>query len=139
VKKVYPYVMALALVSGSTVYGSAQTAYSGRQLYQPVVANAFFDDRDRDWKEGQKRAQEIGYQDGLQDGRGDFDHHRGFRMERNGSYKNANHGYDGRYGDRGRYREAYREAYARGYHEGYYAQQHDQERERQREEHENPR
>ena len=123
-RKFYPYVMALALMSSGAIYGSAQTANSGHQLYQPVAANAFFDDRDRDreraWEEGRRRAQEVGREDGLNDGRRDFESHRNFQPTRGGGYKHGDHGYDGRFGERDRYREAYREAYARGYHEGYY-------------------
>jgi hypothetical protein len=114
VKKFYPYVMALALMSASAVYGLAQTAYGG----QPV-ANAFFQEH-REWEEGRRRAQEVGHEDGFNDGRRDFDTHHSFRPTHDGNYKHADHGFDGRFGDRDRYREAYREAYARGYHEGYY-------------------
>lgn len=120
-RKSYPYVIALALISGGAIYGSAQTTYSGHP-----VANAFFDEHDRDhdrgWKEGQKRAQEIGYQDGLNDGRHDFESRRDFRPERGGAYKHGDHGYDRRFGDKNRYKEEYRRAYSRGYQEGYHRQ-----------------
>ncbi len=115
-KKFYPYAMALALMSGSAIYGSAQTAYSGRP-----VASAFLDDRDHhEWEEGRRRAEEVGHEDGFNDGRHDFDTHHSFRPTQDGNYKHADHGFDGRFGDRERYREAYREAYSRGYEEGYH-------------------
>jgi hypothetical protein len=111
--------MALALMSGCAIYGSAQTAYSGRPM-----ATAFFDDHDRDheraWEEGRRRAQEIGFQDGQHDGRSDFDKRHHFQPTHGGAYRHGDHGYDGHFGDKERYIEAYREAYSRGYHEGFY-------------------
>lgn len=133
-RKFYPYVMALALMSGSAIYGSAQTAYSR----QPA-ANAFLDDRDHErWEEGRKRAQEVGHEDGFNDGRRDLENHRPFQPMRTGNYKHGDHGYDGRYGDRRRYIDEYRQAYTVGYQEGYKHEEHEQDRERQHE-HENPR
>jgi flagellar biosynthesis/type III secretory pathway protein FliH len=112
--------MTLALMSSSAVYGLAQTTYDG----QPVAKVAFFEEHEHSWEEGQRRAREMGYQDGLSDGRHDFDHHRGFRMERNGAYRNADHGYERRFGDKVRYQEEYRHAYERGYREGFHQEEH---------------
>ena len=123
-RKFYPYVMALALMSGSAIYGSAQTAYSR----QPAV-NAFLDDRDHErWEEGRRRAQEVGHEDGFNDGRRDFESHRSFAPTHTENYKHPDHGYDARF-DKTRYREEYRQAYSAGYQEGY-------SREHGREEHE---
>lgn len=113
-KKIHPYVMTLVLMAGGAVYGAAQTTYSG-----PPVVKAFFDEHER-WEEGRAQAQQMGFQDGMHDGRADFEHRRKFHPTEDGSYKHADHGYDRRYGDRGRYQQEYREAYERGYRQGYY-------------------
>ena len=94
-------------------YGMAQTAYEGR----PYYGNGFFDDRY--WGEGLKVAERFGFEDGVNDGRNDFLGGRRFRPEHSGNYKHADHGYDGRFGDKGRYKDVYRHAYQRGYEEGY--------------------
>jgi hypothetical protein len=126
VRKFYPYAIALVLMLGGAIYGSAQTQYSGqeingfgRQLYRTVAANAFLDEHDRHWEEGRRRAAEVGREDGFHDGASDREHHREFRPRATGAYKHGDHGYDGRYGDRGRYRDAYREAYFHAYEEAY--------------------
>lgn len=126
-RKFYHYATALALMLGGAIYGSAQTAYNGqeingfgRQLYQPVAANAFLDDRDRHWEEGRKRAREVGREDGFRDGLSDREHRREFQPRHGAAYKRGDRGYDDRYGDKRRYVEAYREAYSQGYEEGYH-------------------
>ena len=120
-KKVYPYALTLALLASGAVYGSAQSAPGA----QPLV-KVFFQghDHDRDhrrWEEAERRARETGYQDGLHDGRWDFDHHRHFRLKDKASYKRGDHGYEDRFGDRHHYQEVYRKEYERGYREGYHA------------------
>jgi hypothetical protein len=122
VRKSYPYVLALALISSGAIYGSAQTTYSGRP-----AANAFFDDQNRGWEEGRRRAQEAGHEDGFNDGRADFNSHHSYRPTNGRNYKHGDRGYDGRFGDRNRYRDEYRQAYAQGYHEGYYEREHGRE------------
>lgn len=119
-KRIYSYALALALISGSAMYGSAQTAYG--HPYQGNCANGFFDRDDygnRGWHDAQRMAEQYGYQDGLNDGTGDFNNHHSFRPTHGGNYKHADRGYDRRFGDKDRYRDAYRRAYARGYQEGY--------------------
>jgi len=106
--------MTLALLSSGAVYGSAQTTYNGQPL-----TKVLFQGHER-WEEGRKQAQDIGYHDGLHDGRWDLDHHRPFRLEKEASFRNADHGYQPFYGDRARYQEEYRHAYERGYREGYH-------------------
>ena len=127
-KRFYPYLVALALMSGGAVYGSAQTAYGqpnfgvDRQPYQTISGNGFFDHggwgRD-DWNEGRRVAQDQGFRDGTIDGRKDWDRHAGFRPTHNESYKHADRGYDRHFGDKGRYKEEYRQAYTRGYEDAY--------------------
>ncbi len=84
---------------------------------------SFFDHDDHwgseHWEEVRRIAQDYGFRDGAQDGRNDFFSHRDFRPARNGSYKHADHGYERRFGDKGRYKDIYREAYQRGYEDGY--------------------
>ncbi len=50
----------------------------------------------------------------------DREHHREFRPRLTGAYKHGDHGYDGRFGDKIRYRDDYRHAYLHGYEEGYH-------------------
>jgi hypothetical protein len=114
------------LMLGGAIYGSAQTQYSGqeingfgRQLYRTVAANAFLDERDHRWEEGRRRAAEVGREDGFHDGISDREHRREFRPRDTGAYRHGDHGYDGRYGDKGRYRDVYRESYFHAYEEAY--------------------
>ena len=64
-------------------------------------------------------AHQIGYNDGVNDGRIDRRFNRGYRPERDGNFKHADHGYDRYYGDKGAYREAYRDGYLEGYRSGF--------------------
>lgn len=64
-------------------------------------------------------AHQIGYNDGVNDGRIDRRFNRGYRPERDGNFKHADHGYDRYYGDKGAYREAYRDGYLAGYRSGF--------------------
>ena len=114
-KKISPYVLTLALLSSGAVYGAAQSAPGA----QPLV-KAFFQEREHERWEGERQAREMGYQDGLHDGRWDFEHHRPFRLEEEATFRRADHGYEDRFGDRHRYQEEFRRAYERGYHEGYH-------------------
>lgn len=68
---------------------------------------------------GHNQASQFGYQDGLNDGRHDsFARHK-FRPEKARNYKHGDRGYNSRFGDKNRYRDAYREAYLRGYRQGF--------------------
>jgi len=64
-------------------------------------------------------AHHIGYNDGVNDGRIDRRFNRGYRPERDGNFKHADHGYDHYYGNKGAYREAYRDGYLEGYRSGF--------------------
>jgi hypothetical protein len=64
-------------------------------------------------------AYDIGYRDGLDDGRKDLDHHKEFDPDNHGSYRDADHGYRDSYGDKGAYRREYRTGFSRGYQDGY--------------------
>ena len=115
-------VAALALVLGVAMRAPAQTYSAAQPGLLQVGGYGFFDEHhNHEYWEGMRHtAEDNGFRDGMQDGRSDFFSHRGFRMERNGAYRNADHGYDRQFGDRGRYQEFYREAYRRGYEEGYH-------------------
>lgn len=116
-KRLHVYAMAIALAAGGAVGARAQTL-----AYPPFAQTgfSFFDHDDhRGWEEARRVAQDYGFRDGAQDGRNDFFSHRDFRPARNGSYKHADHGYERRFGDKGRYKDIYREAYQRGYEDGY--------------------
>ena len=65
------------------------------------------------------QARQIGYQDGLADGRSDRATGHSFRPTQDDNYKNASRGYNSSMGDKQTYKNAYREGYARGYPEGY--------------------
>lgn len=90
-------------------------------------------DRDRDrnnnsgYNNGQYRggnnpweqARQVGYQDGVADGRSDRATGHSYRPTHDDNYKNASRGYVSSMGDKQTYKNAYREGYARGYPEGY--------------------
>jgi hypothetical protein len=65
------------------------------------------------------QARQVGYQDGLADGRSDRATGHSFRPTQDDNYKNASRGYNSSMGDKQTYKNAYREGYARGYPEGY--------------------
>lgn len=65
------------------------------------------------------QARQIGYQDGIADGRSDRASGHSFRPTHDDNYKNASRGYDSSMGDKQTYKNMYREGYAKGYPEGY--------------------
>jgi hypothetical protein len=65
------------------------------------------------------QARQIGYQDGVADGRNDRATGHSFRPTQDDNYKNASRGHNSSMGDKQTYKNAYREGYARGYPEGY--------------------
>ena len=68
---------------------------------------------------GNNAAQQVGYQDGINDGRQDRQTGHSFRPQQQQAYKNADHNYSAAYGDRQQYKDAYRVAYQQGYQQGY--------------------
>jgi hypothetical protein len=64
-------------------------------------------------------AHQIGYNDGVNDGRIDRRFNRGYRPERDGNFKHADHGYDHYYGNKRAYQAAYRDGYLEGYRSGF--------------------
>lgn len=70
---------------------------------------------------GSNVADNTGYRDGLEKGRGDAAARRSFNPERHDVYRDADHGYGSRLGSKDLYKQQYRDAFRRGYEEGYRA------------------
>src|SRR5690348_6427611 len=64
-------------------------------------------------------ASDYGYQDGVTQGMHDRQRGRRSRVDDQPNYKQADRGYEGKFGDHDRYRQTYRQAYERGYDRGY--------------------
>ena len=71
----------------------------------------------RDFRDVERFAYDNGYRQGFSHGERDAADRRGYRIDRDRDYRNADGGY--RYGDRGDYRRFYRNGYESGYAEGY--------------------
>lgn len=113
------------LITGALVLGNAAFAMAQGWGYPQ--------DRDRDWDHdrdrggyygdygnrgyGYNNARQFGFQDGLNDGRGDRMSGHSFRPTHDGNYKHADRGFNG--GDRNYYKSMYRQAYEQGYQQGY--------------------
>lgn len=68
-------------------------------------------------------ASQIGYEDGLIDGRKDLRANKPFRPDKHDRYEDANHGYRSDYGNKKLYKQQYRQAYTNGYQDGYHGEQ----------------
>lgn len=64
--------------------------------------------------------QQMGYQDGYQQGLGDRNNGHSFRPTTHGYYSDGDHGYSSAWGSKGQYQQIYRQAYMNGYQRGYY-------------------
>jgi len=64
-------------------------------------------------------AEQIGFQDGLRDGRSDRMTGHSFRPTHDDNYHNADRGYSGGFGSKQAYKDTYRMGYERGYQQGY--------------------
>ena len=64
-------------------------------------------------------AQQQGYSYGLNTGASDAQRGQSFDPQRSHYYRNANDGYNSRYGNRGQYQQAFRQGFLQGYREGY--------------------
>ncbi|MGZ4814407.1 MAG: hypothetical protein ACXVZV_03300, partial [Terriglobales bacterium] len=62
---------------------------------------------------------QIGYQDGLNDGRSDRMTGHSFRPTQDDNYKNADRGYSSAFGAKQIYKDTYRQGYEQGYQQGY--------------------
>ena len=59
--------------------------------------------------------QDRGYRDGLDEGRSDVDKNKSYDINRHDNYRDADKGYNSRYGDKQDYRSGYREGFRSGY------------------------
>jgi hypothetical protein len=64
-------------------------------------------------------AAEVGFRDGLAQGRDDAGDRRRFDPVRASRYRSGDHDYNNRYGSRDDYRREYRAAFQQGYEQGY--------------------
>jgi hypothetical protein len=64
-------------------------------------------------------AAQIGYQDGINDGRNDRVTGHSFRPTQDDNYKDASRGYSSAFGDKQSYKNTYRQGYEQGYQQGY--------------------
>lgn len=76
-------------------------------------------DRDRGASNGGRQAEDVGYRDGMNDGRHDRQTGHSFRPTNDDNYKNADRGYSSSMGSKQQYKDTYRRGYERGYNEGY--------------------
>jgi hypothetical protein len=81
-------------------------------------------DRDRDdrapvYREERTPAFNNGYQDGLQKGREDAEHHKSFDPMRHDWFRDADHHYNSHFGPKDAYRPAYRDGFRAGYQTGF--------------------
>jgi hypothetical protein len=66
-----------------------------------------------------RSAYENGYRDGVRAGERDARSGQRYDVDDNGLYRDADRGYDGRYGSRGQYRQTYRRGFEQGYRDAY--------------------
>lgn len=71
------------------------------------------------YSRGGNPAQQVGFQDGVNDGRSDRQSGHSFRATQQQAFKHADHNYSTAYGDRQQYQNMYRQAYQQGYQQGY--------------------
>src|SRR5579884_2260632 len=76
-------------------------------------------DRGRNGGHEMRQAENIGYEDGVNDGRHDRETGHSFRPTHDDNYKNATRGYNSSFGSKLAYKDTYRRGYERGYQEGY--------------------
>lgn len=77
------------------------------------------DYRDGGWGRYGSPAYSTGFQDGVERGTRDRQTGHSYRPTQHGAYRDADHGYDSRYGDRDTYKQQYREGFLQGYRQGY--------------------
>ena len=137
--KIWGAVLTLSLLSGIGVStastAQAQQQYGNGNWYQRDRDDQR--DRDRDNNRGERRgrnwdrygnyggsfqlrqtALNAGYNEGIKQGRKDRGRRRHSDFRDNSSYRNADHDYNSRLGDRELYRRYYREGFENGYNDG---------------------
>ena len=106
-------IAALAIGAAATAVAQDRRGYG----QDPYYRNGPYDNRGGSYG-GYARggpAAQFGFEDGRRDGQRDSFQRRGFRPEKNGSFKDADHGYQRQFGDKRYYKERYRAAYMEGY------------------------
>jgi hypothetical protein len=100
------FVRAALVVAGAGITMTACTT--------PVYAQrgGYYRDIDR-------RAYDVGYREGIQQGENDARRNRDFSYQRHNEYRDADNGYRREYGDREVYRRSYRQGFQTGYGEGF--------------------
>jgi len=96
----------------------AASAALATSLAVPATAQ-WHDNQDRGGYGQYRQAEDVGYRDGLNDGRHDRDTGHSFRPTHDDNYKNADRGYSSNMGSKQAYKDTYRRGYERGYNEGY--------------------
>jgi len=89
--------------------------------YDPYDRNGGYDPYGRNGGYGNSYqiAQQQGYSYGLNTGASDAQRGQSYDPQRSHYYRNANDGYNSRYGNRGQYQQAFRQGFLQGYREGY--------------------
>ena len=62
---------------------------------------------------------DLGYREGLEEGRKDRDKHKRFDPDNHGEFRDADHGYRSEYGSKELFRDEFRDGFLRGYREAY--------------------
>ena len=92
-------------------------------LLAPALAEAQFGRRDRDarpgvgnerWENGQQNGFDRGFREGLRLGEEDSRRGRDFRLDAHDVYRDADRGYQSRYGSREVYRNSFRQGFSTG-------------------------
>src|SRR5438105_15916788 len=110
--KSFRYAPALLLLAGVAIASPACAAQVYGQTYPRGGVYGGYRDFDR-------RAYDNGYREGLEEGRNDARHNRGFSPQRHDEYRDADDGYRRGDGDRDFYRRSYRRGFEAGYNQAY--------------------
>ena len=98
---------------------NSATVYNNR-AYSPYYGNSgYYGSGYSGNSRGYGNAAQIGYQDGINDGRSDRVTGHSFRPTQDDNYKDASRGYSSSFGDKQSYKNSYRQGYEQGYQQGY--------------------
>ena len=85
----------------------------------PACASQVYGYRGDSSREAARHASQVGYRDGIEQGRDDARDHSRYDPSRARRYREGDHDYHDRYGSRDEYTREYRTAFQHGYDEGY--------------------
>ena len=95
-------------------------AYNGRGgQYDNDRQQGYYQNGPDQYNQNGNVASQMGFQDGLIDGRHDLTHNKPFRPDKHDRFKDGDHGYSHQYGSKKEYKQEYRQAYTQGYSQGY--------------------